>query len=341
MGEVVLRLKDATYRHFLHAPSTFKPWKRIRGQGIFSANLELKQGSILGLVGPNGAGKTTLLRMMAGILPLQGGSVQSPEEDSTDSLSDTDLREKVGHMPEQVRWQGRKTVRNALLEIGEMRGSSESRIDGLLKLVGLQSRVDSRLSELSQGMRQRLTLAAALLGSPTILLLDEPLNGLDPVAAAAFVLLLRKLTEKGVSIVISSHQVEGLVEIIDRLALMHRGQILAEGTMEEVALQLNLNKKTEVSGKGNAPDFSTYINDEKAIKVEQYDEKWRAVLEKSQVGLLQKLVADGIEITMWTERSPNVIEMLCAATGQSIEDVGLEVSSTSVMPLRTFRGEEE
>ena len=341
MGEVILRLKDATYRHFLHAPSTFKPWKRIRGQGIFSANLELKQGSILGLVGPNGAGKTTLLRMMAGVLPLQDGSVQGLVKDSFVTLSDTDLRERVGHMPEQVRWQGRKTVRNALLEIGEMRGSSDSRIDGLLKLVGLQSRVDSRLSELSQGMRQRLTLAAALLGSPTILLLDEPLNGLDPVAAAAFVLLLRKLTEKGVSIVISSHQVEGLVEIIDRLALMHRGQILAEGTMDEVAVQLKLNKKTEVSGKGDAPDFSTYISDEKTIKVEQFDEKWRAVLEKNQVGLLQKLVADGIEITMWTERSPNVIEMLCAATGQSIEDVGLEVSSTSVMPLRTFRGEEE
>ncbi len=341
MGEVILRLKDATYRHFLHAPSTFKPWKRIRGQGIFSANLELKQGSILGLVGPNGAGKTTLLRMMAGVLPLQDGSVQGLVKDSFVTLSDTDLRERVGHMPEQVRWQGRKTVRNALLEIGEMRGSSDSRIDGLLKLVGLQSRVDSRLSELSQGMRQRLTLAAALIGSPTILLLDEPLNGLDPVAAAAFVLLLRKLTEKGVSIVISSHQVEGLVEIIDRLALMHRGQILAEGTMDEVAVQLKLNKKTEVSGKGDAPDFSTYISDEKTIKVEQFDEKWRAVLEKNQVGLLQKLVADGIEITMWTERSPNVIEMLCAATGQSIEDVGLEVSSTSVMPLRTFRGEEE
>lgn len=341
MGEVVLRLKDATYRHFLHAPSTFKPWNKIRGQGIFSANLELKKGSILGLVGPNGAGKTTLLRMMAGILPLQDGSVKGSVEDSAVSLSDTDLREKVGHMPEQVRWQGRKSVRNALLEIGEMRGSSESRIDGLLKLVGLQSRVDSRLSELSQGMRQRLTLAAALLGSPSILLLDEPLNGLDPVAAAAFILLLRKLTEKGVSIVISSHQVEGLVEIIDRLALMHRGQILAEGTIDEVALQLNLNKKTEVAGKGDAPDFSTYVNDEKAIQIEQFDDNWRAVLEKSQDGLLQKLVADGVGITTWTERSPNVIEMLCAATGQSVEDVGLEVSSTSVMPLRTFRGEEE
>ncbi len=341
MGEVVLRLKDATYRHFLHAPSTFKPWNKIRGQGIFSANLELKKGSILGLVGPNGAGKTTLLRMMAGVLPLQDGSVHDSSQDSVASLSDTDLRDKVGHMPEQVRWQGKKTVRKALMEIGEMRGSSESRIDGLLKLVGLQSRVDSRLSELSQGMRQRLTLAAALLGSPSILLLDEPLNGLDPVASAAFVLLLRKLTEKGVSIVISSHQVEGLVEIIDRLALMHRGQILAEGTMDEVAKQLSLDKKTEVSGYGKAPDFSTYLDDEGAIKIEQFENNWRAVLEKSQVGLLQKLVAGGVDISSWIDRPPNVIEMLCAATGQSVEDVGLEVSSTSVIPLRTFRGEEE
>tara|TARA_B100000459_G_C8591445_1_gene207935 strand:- start:281 stop:1306 length:1026 start_codon:yes stop_codon:yes gene_type:complete len=341
MGEVVLRLKDATYRHYVHAPSTFKPWRRILGQGIFSANLELKKGSILGLVGPNGAGKTTLLRMMAGILPLQDGSARSSLGESVSTLTDTELRQKVGHMPEQVRWQGKKTVRNALMEIAEMRASSESRVDGLLKLVGLQSRVDSRLSELSQGMRQRLTLAAALLGSPKILLLDEPLNGLDPVAAAAFVLLLRKLTEKGVSIVISSHQVEGLVEIIDRLALMHRGQILAEGTMDEVAQQLNLNKKTEISGIGTAPDMNTFIEDEESVKIEQFSEHWQVLLEKSRIGLLQEMVNAGIEITSWIERPPNVIEMLCAATGQSVEDVGLEVTSTSVMPLRTFRGEEE
>tara|TARA_B110000444_G_scaffold96187_1_gene91146 strand:+ start:46702 stop:47727 length:1026 start_codon:yes stop_codon:yes gene_type:complete len=341
MEEVVLRLKDATYRHSLYAPTTFKPWRRIRGQGIFSANISLRKGSILGLVGPNGAGKTTLLRMMAGILPLEDGTVLDSTENDEITLSHENLREKIGHMPEQVRWQGRKTVRDALLEIGEMRNIAESRVDGLLKLVGLESRVDARLNELSQGMRQRLTLAAALLGSPKILLLDEPLNGLDPVAAAAFVLLLGKLTDKGVSIVISSHQVEGLVQIIDRLALMHRGQILAEGTMEEIAQQLNLNKKTEISGPGTAPDFRKYVSDHDSIDVEQSQQNWRVVLSKNEKGLLQKLVSDGVDLTTWIDRSPNVIEMLCAATGQSIEDVGLEVSSTSVMPLRTYRGEEE
>tara|TARA_B110000902_G_scaffold262804_1_gene340491 strand:+ start:535 stop:1560 length:1026 start_codon:yes stop_codon:yes gene_type:complete len=341
MEEIVLRLEGATYRHSLYAPLPFKPWRRINGQGIFSANLCLHKGTVLGLVGPNGAGKTTLLRMMAGILPLQEGSVYESRKDLNTMLSDADLRTLVGHMPEQVRWQGRKTVRNALLEIGEMRQVDQSRIDGLLKLVGLRNRIDAPLNELSQGMRQRLTLAAALLGSPNILLLDEPLNGLDPVAAAAFIVLLGKLTDKGVSIVISSHQVEGLVGIIDRLALMHRGQILAEGTMLEVAQQLNLDKKTEISGEGNAPDFSNYLSDTKLIEVEQSSVEWRAILNQSEPGLLQKLVGDGIEITSWAIRQPNVIEMLCAATGQSIEDVGLEVSSTAVMPLRTFRGEEE
>ena len=77
------------------------------------------------------------------------------------------------------------------------------------------------------------------------------------------------------------------------------------------------------------------------ISIEQFENNWRAVLEKSQVGLLQKLVAGGVDISSWIDRPPNVIEMLCAATGQSVEDVGLEVSSTSVIPLRTFRGEEE
>ena len=341
MDEVVLHLMDATYRHSLYAPRTFKPWRRIRGQGIFSANLSLHKGTILGLVGPNGAGKTTLLRMMAGILPLQSGSVHDNDEDRGTVLSDEHLRKLVGHMPEQVRWQGRKTVRNALLEIGEMRQVSESRIDGLLKLVGLQSRIEAPLNELSQGMRQRLTLAAALLGSPKILLLDEPLNGLDPVAAAAFVVLLGKLKDKGVSIVLSSHQVEGLVEIIDRLALMHRGQILTEGTMIEVAQHLHLDKKTEITGEGDAPDFSKYGVSDKSIEIEQFSKDWKAVLAKSEPGLLKKLVEDGFEVISWNVRQPNVIEMLCAATGQSIEDVGLEVSSTAVLPLRTFRGEEE
>ena len=339
MEEVVLRLEGATYRHSVYAPLPLKPWRRIKGPGIFEINLTLQKGTILGLVGPNGAGKTTLLRVLAGILPIHRGRVYSRSEEIV--LDRQQLRQSVGHMPEQVRWQGRKTVRQALLELGEMRHASEKRIDGILKLVGLSSRKDSALSELSQGMRQRLTLAVALLGSPKILLLDEPLNGLDPVGAAAFISLLKTLTEKGVSIVLSSHQVEGLAGIIDRLALMHRGHILAEGTLKEVAKGLHLDSKTEIKGTGQVPHFSNYEIQDEDVEIEIQDNHWTARLEQAQPHLLAKLIYDGVEITEWGIRQPNVVEMLCAATGQSIEDVGLEVASNAYVPLRTFGGEEE
>jgi ABC-type multidrug transport system ATPase subunit len=339
MEEVVLRLEGATYRHSVYAPLPLKPWCRIKGPGIFEINLTLQKGTILGLVGPNGAGKTTLLRVLAGILPIHRGRVYSRSEEIV--LDRQQLRQSVGHMPEQVRWQGRKTVRQALLELGEMRHASEKRIDGILKLVGLSSRKDSALSELSQGMRQRLTLAVALLGSPKILLLDEPLNGLDPVGAAAFISLLKTLTEKGVSIVLSSHQVEGLAGIIDRLALMHRGHILAEGTLKEVAKGLHLDSKTEIKGTGQVPHFSNYEIQDEDVEIEIQDNHWTARLEQAQPHLLAKLINDGVEIAEWGIRQPNVVEMLCAATGQSIEDVGLEVASNAYVPLRTFGGEEE
>ncbi|MBT6527956.1 MAG: ABC transporter ATP-binding protein [Euryarchaeota archaeon] len=339
MEEVVLRLEGATYRHSVYAPLPLKPWRRIKGPGIFEINLTLQKGTILGLVGPNGAGKTTLLRVLAGILPIHRGRVYSRSEEIV--LDQQQLRQSVGHMPEQVRWQGRKTVRQALLELGEMRHASEKRIDGILKLVGLSSRKDSALSELSQGMRQRLTLAVALLGSPKILLLDEPLNGLDPVGAAAFISLLKTLTEKGVSIVLSSHQVEGLAGIIDRLALMHRGHILAEGTLKEVAKGLHLDSKTEIKGTGQVPHFSNYEIQDEDVEIEIQDNHWTARLEQAQPHLLAKLINDGVEIAEWGIRQPNVVEMLCAATGQSIEDVGLEVASNAYVPLRTFGGEEE
>ncbi|MBT5025454.1 MAG: ABC transporter ATP-binding protein [Euryarchaeota archaeon] len=339
MEEVVLRLEGATYRHSVYAPLPLKPWRRIKGPGIFEINLTLQKGTILGLVGPNGAGKTTLLRVLAGILPIHRGRVYSRSEEIV--LDRQQLRQSVGHMPEQVRWQGRKTVRQALLELGEMRHASEKRIDGILKLVGLSSRKDSALSELSQGMRQRLTLAVALLGSPKILLLDEPLNGLDPVGAAAFISLLKTLTEKGVSIVLSSHQVEGLAGIIDRLALMHRGHILAEGTLKEVAKGLHLDSKTEIKGTGQVPHFSNYEIQDEDVEIEIQDNHWTARLEQAQPHLLAKLINDGVEIAEWGIRQPNVVEMLCAATGQSIEDVGLEVASNAYVPLRTFGGEEE
>ncbi len=347
MAEVVLQLVGASCRHYISAPTLTKPWKKIRGPGIPKIDLSLHRGTILGLVGPNGAGKTTLLRMLAGVLPLQKGNAvfTSSKGDQTieRKLSNSvELREIIGHMPEQVRWQGRKTVHDAMVEIAAMRGSSEHRILGLIKLVGLNSRIDSPLDELSQGMRQRLTLATALLGSPDILLLDEPFNGLDPVAAQAFAQLLQQLSRKGVSIVISSHQVSGLIGLIDRIALLHRGQLLIEGEIKSVEKELELSDRFDLTGTSKPPSSELVKKlGMELLESETNQDSWQMQLKGNADGVLKKLISEGIEVESWQPHAPDLVEMLCSSTGLRVEDVGLEITSSAFLPLIHREAEEE
>ncbi len=339
MEGAALELDAVTFRHMVSAPAPLRPWKKRFGPGVFEVSLRLQPGQILGLVGPNGAGKTTLLRTIAGILPIQGGQLVHITPNERIPLETNELRSLVGHMPEQVRWQGTQSVHDALMELAEMRGIEQKKVDGLLKLVGLSSRMEGPLSGLSQGMRQRLTLAASLLGSPKYLLLDEPLNGLDPVAAAAFVKLLHQLKHKGVAIVISSHQVAGLQEITDRIALMHRGQLLACDRLDVMAESLGLNSKIIVTGHGTLPDVSWCT----AIQGEPVDTDggWSVDLVDDGTASIEAFIERGIALQTWTPKHPGIVEMLCAATGMEIDEIGLDIASPSLLPHRRIGGEEE
>ena len=226
--EACLTLTGVSYRHKVRDFSSWKPWAKMDGAGIHSIDLELMKGNILGLIGPNGAGKSTLMRAICGLYDCKGF-------DKTRSKR----RAAIGYMPEQVRWEGRMTVKNALQSIALMRNEQVD-LDSIIKTVGLQSRADYVLDTLSQGMRQRLSLACALIGNPEILVMDEPLNGLDPLAQRAFCNLLKQLANKGVSIVISSHQVTDLELLVDRAAILHHGQMLIEGSLDHIRESLEL-----------------------------------------------------------------------------------------------------
>lgn len=342
MAEAVLSFQGVQHRHKIPAPRWSKPWAHRLGPGIVDLNLKLYPGSILGLVGPNGAGKTTLLRMMAGILPLQTGTVMERIE-SEHWTEVEDLRTWVGHMPEQVRWQGRTTVRSILLELGEMRGAPARRIDSLLSLVGLQQRQDEQLDNLSQGMRQRLSIAAALLGSPKVLLLDEPFNGLDPVAAQAFTELIQRLANKGVSIVISSHMVAQLGGLIDRIGLIHRGQLLDEGPLQAVETRLALSGRYTVSGPGEV-DLDACLKgiDHERIELMTNEEGWHLTFTGESKDVLQRLLSKDVVLSSWSPVAPNLVEWLCAATGMDVQDISLEVASSALLPMRTLEvGEDE
>ena len=288
------------------------------------------------LTGPNGAGKTTLLRMMAGILPLQKGRVEARFQ-SKSGVEVDDLRKWVGHMPEQVRWQGRITVNNMLLQLAEMRHEGQDRIDGLLKLVGLTARKDEMLNNLSQGMRQRLSIAAALLGSPKVLLLDEPFNGLDPVASQAFATLVRRLASKGVSVVISSHMVAQLEGLVDRIALLHQGQLLDEGPLEDVELRLGLDGRYALTGTGDVDaDALTQHKEVELLEHTQEGPMWTMIVRGNHKSVLESALEHHVNIASWAPTRPNLVEWLCAATGMSVDDISLDVATSALLPMKSL-----
>ena len=232
--DTLLSLSDVSWRHKVRDFSTWKPWAKRDGAGIYSIDLEIKSGTIIGLIGPNGAGKSTLMRTICGLYDCEGFNKSCGER-----------RTQIGYMPEQVRWEGRVSVKHALESIAMMR-NDEVDIDALLQTVGLSSKSEQILDNLSQGMRQRLSLACALIGNPKMLVMDEPLNGLDPLAQRAFCNLLKNLAAKGVAVIISSHQVADLESLVDRVALLHNGQLLIEGTLKQVRKNLELEEDSDI-----------------------------------------------------------------------------------------------
>ena len=341
MADEVVELIDVSFRHKIPEPKFTNPWNTRKGPGIFKMNFSLESGKILGLVGPNGAGKTTLLRILAGIIPIDEGKIKLNGVDLSASGESIDgqLRLNVGHMPEQVRWSGNITVLETLNQFAEMRQDSISS-EKLLSLVGLAGKSDSSLDELSQGMRQRLSLAVALMGSPKMLLLDEPFNGLDPVAAKSVEKMIQELANKGVSIIISSHQVSGLVGFIDQLLLIHRGQIVADGTIEDIESKLGLDDRIELRGHGAIPDFIKLFGTDCVLNNHVKDSDWICIIQYPGSNAVKKIIDAGYEILEWKRKSPDIVELLCHATGLEIEDIGMELQTSDMMPLRSKTEEE-
>ncbi len=320
----MLKLDCATFRYPLRNPRRFRPWSMRLGPGIRSIDLELKAGKILGLVGPNGAGKSTLLQVIAGLLPLEEGTITAEGADSIEAR-----RANIGYMPERVTWSGPGTAKRAIERLCAMRKIPVSEGDELLELVGLGTRIEDDLSTFSQGMKQRLSLATALLGDPGILLLDEPLNGLDPVAQSAFRVLLNQLSQRGVCVVISSHTLSDLERLADEFVLMHQGRIVAQGPLTEIERDLGLKATLEIAGLGPSPEkFGTDIEVEEIDKQEGEEWAYRLHLQQGE-WTTERRSQLGPEMTFTRlQHVPAGLEtVISAATGLEVEDAGFAILS--------------
>jgi ABC-2 type transport system ATP-binding protein len=200
---------------------------------VHGLSLAIPRGSVFGLLGPNGAGKTTTLRMVMDVL--------RPDEGTIEILgrpADRAGRDRIGYMPEERGLYPRMMVEEQLIFFAELKGVARRdavrRLDGWLERLGLRDWRKRRLLELSKGMQQKAQFIATVLHDPEVLIMDEPLAGLDPVAADLMRDVLVDLRRLGKTLVLSSHQMETVERLCDAIALIHRGQKVLDGSVAEV-----------------------------------------------------------------------------------------------------------
>lgn len=202
--------------------------RALRGVGF-----QVENGEVFGLLGPNGAGKTTLIRIMMDIVRADAGSVR---------IFDLPLRRqqlaRVGYLPEEAGLYQRQRVLDVMVYFGRLKGLSrreaKRRSREWLELVGLPEVASHRVERLSKGMRQKVQLATTLLADPDLVVLDEPFAGLDPINVRFVENLISDRRQRGQTTILSTHQMNRVESLCDRVALINAGQLMVYGSVEDV-----------------------------------------------------------------------------------------------------------
>jgi ABC-2 type transport system ATP-binding protein len=228
-----------------------KDYGRVAGGrrvAVSDVSIAVSRGAIHGLLGPNGSGKTTTLKMLLGLVRPTAGRFEVLGVDARAAGA----RSRLGFLPEQPYFPTQLTATEAMRLYGRLTGVPRSKLaeqtDELLDRVGLDGRQKTLLSKFSRGMLQRLGLAQALLGSPEVLVLDEPASGLDPVGQRDIRNLMLELKSQGATILLSSHQLSEVENVSDEVTILNRGNVAARGHIDEL---LNVAGETSIAARGS------------------------------------------------------------------------------------------
>lgn len=255
----------------------------------------VKEGEIFGFLGPNGAGKTTTIRMLVGLI--------TPTEGEISICGKSILVEKekalknVGAVVENPENYKYLSGRENLMQIARIRKVSKEEVQGLIDLVGLSDRIDDKVSKYSLGMKQRLGLAAALIGKPKLLILDEPTNGLDPSGILDFRQIVKKAAkEKQMAVFISSHILSEVQTLCDRVAFIIKGEIKSVEDIKLHSISTKLESITVItSDNDKAVSVLEKMNHVKSAKID--NEEIRIIIDKDQNSkIIKDLVLGGVEV---------------------------------------------
>jgi len=294
-------------------------------------DLDVPEACLYGLLGPNGAGKTTALRILATLLAPDSGQVQI---DGVDALKDPrSVRRRLGYVAQEVAIDKILTGRELLQLQGDLfhlpRRLRDEQIDDLIDRLAMNEWVDRRCGTYSGGMRRRLDLAAGLLHRPKLLVLDEPTVGLDIESRAAIWELLRELVRDGTGILLSSHYLEEVEALADRMAIIDAGRVIAEGTPEGLKQRLGGDRVTL-----RIREFSDAAEAERVSALLQPLEGVQQVVVNRAQGFSLNLVIDGDPVVETMRRCLDAEGLPVFALAQSrpsLDDVYLQATGRTLM----------
>ena len=251
-------MPDTLVSPAVSAPDTSVTSSLIRARGLtkmfgdFTAvdavDFDVAPGESFGFLGPNGAGKTSTMRMIGCVSPITAGTLRIMDMDP--ALDGPRIRARLGVVPQQDTLDTELTVRENLIIYGRYFGLSRAevgrRADELLEFAQLTERAGDQVEPLSGGMKRRLTIARSLINEPTILLLDEPTTGLDPQARHLLWDRLYRLKQRGVTLVLTTHYMDEAEQLCDRLVVMDKAKIVAEGSPRELIERYSTKEVTEL-----------------------------------------------------------------------------------------------
>jgi ABC-2 type transport system ATP-binding protein len=285
---------------------------RTRTVAVQGLDLSVPEGGVFGFLGPNGSGKTTTIRCLLGLVRASAGTMSVLGRASPGDLRTT--MPSIGAIVETPALFPTMTGRENLALLGAMNGIGPRRVAQSLESVGLADRADEKVNKYSLGMRQRLGLAAALLKDPALLVLDEPVNGLDPAGIREIREMLRQLGAEGRTVFLSSHLLAEVEQTCDRVAIIDDGRLVLSGRVDEV---LAAAAKPSVLVGLDDTDAGSLVLAQAGLGVERDGPLLRISIEPSEASYVTRLLADaGLYVNELRPDSVSLEDLFLSITGR-------------------------
>jgi len=282
-------------------------------RAVDAIDLDIRRGEIFGLLGPNGAGKTTTILMMLGLTEISGGTVSVLGFDPV--RQPLEVKRRVGYLPDAVGFYDHLTARENLRYTARLldlpRRQTEARIEEALGSVNLADVIDKRVSTYSRGMRQRLGIAEIVMKKAEVAILDEPTSGLDPHATFELLEMIRRLKEAGVAVLLSSHLLDRVQSVCDRVALFNRGRIALIGTVVELANQV-LGAGHPILVEATGIDVPAVLGGVEGVQkvTRERAATWRVVADRDvRAAVAQRIVTSGGSLLRLDDLQPSLEEV--------------------------------